>query len=109
MEQQMMNARKDHEMQQLISENQRLTNQCLAMRIEHNQCLEENKVLKKAVGIQDNRYRELSSNYDQLQNVMAMAADHIGKLEQSNRELSAQISHMTYSGHFPPGPPPDVF
>lgn len=109
MEQQMLVARKDHELQQVMQENQRLNNQCLAMRMEHNQCLEENKVLKKAVGIQDGRYRELASNYDQLQHVMAMAAEHIANLERSNRELSSQISQMSYGNHFPPGPPPDVF
>lgn len=112
MEQQMLVARKDQEIQQIMLENQRLNSQCLAMRMEHNQCLEENKLLKKAVAIQDGRFRELSANYDQLQNVMAMAAEHIANLEKNNRELSAQLSNMSYSGsfgHFPPGGPPDVY
>lgn len=110
MEHQMALARKDQEAQQMHQENQQLRARCQAMTQEHNVCLEEGRVLKRAVAIQENRYRELSSTHDQLQNVMRMAAEHIAKLENENRELNSLVSSFQYSGSsgFPPGPP-DVY
>ena len=110
MEHQMALVRKDQEIQHITNENRNMSAQCVAMIQEHNACLEENRLLKKAVGIQDGRYRELSGNYDQLQNVMALAAQHIAQLEKKNEELSSQLHNVMFSSNnnFPPRPP-DVY
>jgi len=110
MEHQMALARKDQEIQHITNENRSMSSQCVAMIQEHNACLEENRLLKKAVGIQDGRYRELSANYDQLQHVMALAAQHIAQLEKKNEELSSHLSNVMFSSNnnFPPRPP-DVY
>ncbi len=110
MEHQMALARKDQEIAHITNENRNMSTQCLAMIQEHNACLEENRLLKKAVAIQDGRCRELSANYDKMQNVMAMAAQHIAQLEQKNEELTSQLNQMMFSSNcsFPPRPP-DVY
>eukprot|EP01032_Pedospumella_encystans_P021204 gene21204-24066_t len=110
MEHQMAMARKDQEIAHLTNENRNMSGQCLAMIQEHNACLEENRLLKKAVAIQDGRCRELSANYDKMQNVMALAAQHIAQLEQKNEELTSQLNQMMFSSNcsFPPRPP-DVY
>ena len=110
MEHQMALARKDQEIAHLTNENRNMSGQCLAMIQEHNACLEENRLLKKAVAIQDGRCRELSANYDKMQNVMALAAQHIAQLEQKNEELTSQLNQMMFSSNcsFPPRPP-DVY
>lgn len=110
MEHQMALARKDQEIAHLTNENRNMSGQCLAMIQEHNACLEENRLLKKAVAIQDGRCRELSTNYDKMQNVMALAAQHIAQLEQKNEELTSQLNQMMFSSNcsFPPRPP-DVY
>lgn len=110
MEHQMALARKDQEIAHLTNENRNMSGQRLAMIQEHNACLEENRLLKKAVAIQDGRCRELSANNDKMQHVMAMAAQHIAQLEQKNEELSSQLNQMMFSSSstFPPRPP-DVY
>lgn len=110
-EHQMALNRKDQEIQRVQQENQQLQGRCQAMTHEHNACLEESRLLKRAVGIQDARYRELSSTHDQLQQVMALAAEHIAKLEHANRELTSLLNSCQYGGGstgFSRGPP-DVF
>mmetsp|Transcript_70431 Transcript_70431/g.138301 ORF Transcript_70431/g.138301 Transcript_70431/m.138301 type:complete len:209 (+) Transcript_70431:124-750(+) len=109
-EHQMALTRKDQETQQLNHNNQQLMARCQAMTQEHNSCLEEGRVLKRAVAIQESRFRELSATHEQLQNVMRMAAEHIAKLENENRELNSLVSSFQYGGPsgFPPGPP-DVY
>jgi hypothetical protein len=109
-EHQMAMNRKEQELQHLRHEHQQLINRCQEMTKEHNACLEENRVLKRAVAIQDNKYRELSNTNQQMQQVMALAAEHVAKLEQANRELTALVhacEHGSFGG-FPPGPP-DVY
>lgn len=110
MENQMALTRKDQEIAHITSENRNMSGRCLAMIQEHNACLDENRLLKKAVAIQDGRCRELTANNDKMQNVMAMAAQHIAQLEQKNEELSSQLSQMMFSSNssFPPRPP-DVY
>lgn len=113
MEQQMAMSRKDQEIARLQQEIQMLQSRCQAMAVEHHASVEENRVLKRGVAIQDNRYRELSASHEQLQQVMSMAVEHIAKLEQANRDLTSIVNSSSHfgggPGGFPHGPPPDVY
>jgi chromosome segregation ATPase len=112
MEHQMALSRRDQDIQRLQQENHMLHSRCQAMTAEHNGTVEECRVLKRAVAIQDSRCRELSATHDQLQHVMALAAEHIAKLEEANRDLTAMVNGTSHFGNgmggFPPGPP-DVY
>lgn len=115
MEHQMALSRKDQEISRLQQEIQMLQSRCQAMAVEHHASIEENRVLKRGVAIQDNRYRELSASHEQLQQVMSMAVEHIAKLEQANRDLTSMVNSSGHfgggggPGGFPHGPPPDVY
>ena len=74
-------------------------------------CEEENRILKRAVAIQDGRQKELTNQNHQLQTVLAQAAEHIANLERSSEELRKKIdreqfsfSHSNFGNRFP-----DVF
>lgn len=76
-------------------------------------CEEENRILKRAVTIQDGRQKELTYQNQQLQNVLAQAAEHITSLERINLELRSKLdqarvqhtfSHSNFDNRFP-----DVF
>lgn len=76
-------------------------------------CEEENRILKRAVTIQDGRQKELTYQNQQLQNVLAQAAEHITNLERNNLELRTKLdqaraqqtfSHSNFDNRFP-----DVF
>lgn len=73
-------------------------------------CEEENKLLKRAVAIQDSRQKELTGQTQQLQHVLGQAAEHIANLERVNRELRLKLESNSgqYSSNFSYRPP-DVF
>ena len=73
-------------------------------------CEEENRILKRAVAIQDGRQKELQGQNQQMQSVLLQAADHITNLERTNRELRIQLesNRGQYSFHSFERPP-DVF
>jgi len=88
---------------------------------------EENKILKRAVGIQDARLREAAevnqknSEFHQhanqavlenahLRDLLNQAASYVEKLSQENHELKRKLVGDDYSCNFiVPQPPPDVF
>lgn len=104
MECQMAIEKKNQEMQQLNLANIALIASIDNHKKEEVRLGEESKILKKAVAIQDNRNRELQTQNQQLQNVLQLAAEHIAKLEESNRQLIAQRNTPNFM-HFPP---PDI-
>ena len=104
MEFQLALEKKNQELQQLQLANTALIASIENHRKEEARLLEESKVLKKAVAIQDNRNRDLQTQNQQLQNVLQLAAEHIAKLEESNRQLIAQMNTPNFM-HFPP---PDI-
>jgi predicted nucleic acid-binding Zn-ribbon protein len=73
---------------------------------------DENKLLKRAVAIQDSRQRELISQNQQLQQVLAQAAEHIANIERVNRQLRSQLELInspftSFDDHN--NRPPDVY
>lgn len=90
---------------------------CADLEHGHGQLGEENKILKRAVGIQDGKLREALTQTQQLQTMLERAKQVMEELDSSNRQLRYQLSlqNNTYSGggmHFDDfnhQPPPDVF
>jgi hypothetical protein len=78
---------------------------------------DENRILKKAVGIQDHRQRELTAQNQQLQGLLGQASQYIQALETQNHELLGELRHRELgatkfppNSSFGPGPPhPPVF
>jgi len=52
---------------------------------------EENKLLKRAVAIQNSREQRLNEKFAQHEEIMLQASIHIGNLEKHNSELRAQL------------------
>ncbi|CAN0083775.1 unnamed protein product, partial [Sphacelaria rigidula] len=75
----------------------------------------ENRILKRAVGIQNNKGKEVCQLENQLHNLQqtaGQAAEYIKRLEQTNYALSVRVQAMGNSGSndFLGGQrPPDVY
>jgi len=73
---------------------------------------EENKLLKRAVNIQDNKLKQADEVNNQLQVILNQAIQRIQQLEESNNELKiALLSRLDTSNSFDNfmRGPPDVF
>ncbi len=101
---------KNKEVAQLTILNQRLTDECRKISEEHKVLAEENKTLKRAVQIQDHKYKELAHQSNQYESVVKQAAEYIQRLEEMNRALSNELTRdQGQHSFFPPHNPPDVF
>ncbi|CAM9990906.1 unnamed protein product [Scytosiphon promiscuus] len=72
----------------------------------------ENRILKRAVGIQNTKGKELEGQLHGLQQTAGQAAEYVKRLEQTNYALSVRVQAMGNSGpsDFMGGQrPPDVF
>ena len=70
---------------------------------------EENKLLKKAVAIQNSREQRINEQHTQYQNIMHQASIHISNLQKENSELRVQLLlDEPYIGTLEHRPP-DVF
>ncbi|CAN0054953.1 unnamed protein product [Ectocarpus sp. 13 AM-2016] len=72
----------------------------------------ENRILKRAVGIQNTKGKELEGQLHGLQQAAGQAAEYVKRLEQTNYALSVRVQAMGSSGasDFMGGQrPPDVF
>ncbi|CAM9667941.1 unnamed protein product [Ectocarpus sp. 6 AP-2014] len=72
----------------------------------------ENRILKRAVGIQNTKGKELEGQLHGLQQAAGQAAEYVKRLEQTNYALSVRVQAMGNSGasDFMGGQrPPDVF
>lgn len=73
--------------------------------------LDENKILKKGLNIQENRLREFSGQNQQQQSMLQQAAQYIMELEKTIYSLKSQVYAASEggSGFIIQPPPPDVF
>lgn len=89
--------------------------ECHKQHTEKEAILQEGKLLKKAVAIQDGRYRELMTQNTQLQECLRLAMEKLQEYDIANRNLQYELnlsrgSQQGFGGYgFPPQPPPDVF
>lgn len=98
---------KESQIKELQNVNYKLINEFQIVSNDKKQLYEENNILKKAVSIQDNRYKDLYNQNIQLNNVLAQAANCINELRNSRGESCSNCCVNNYSS-FPP-PPPDVY
>ena len=106
---------KDAEMASLRSGNEQL--QGMLSQLRHERCAmdEENKILKRAVGIHDTRQKEIIRQNQGLQAVLSKAAEHIAMLEQQNVQLRMDLHLMSANKPFSGNGfddeyrPPDVY
>jgi hypothetical protein len=102
----------------LVSQKDLLT-KCLSEHIQREKELveafqaqaEENKLLKRAVAIQENRLRQTSEEKSKLLEILDRAGRRLNDLEESNRQLRYQLLYGNAPSPFTsfPDPPPDVF
>lgn len=85
--------------------------ECLCNCQQHNAKLdEENKILKRAVAIQENRQKEQTTVNQQLRDALYQALEHISGLERTNNSLKEMFRRSSNGPDFiSPRPPPDVF
>jgi hypothetical protein len=110
-EYEIMKNSKDAHIEQLLQERQSLMecNQNLnSINIKIN---DENKILKKAVNIQENRLKDLNNQNSTLQGIVSQAADYVVTLENTIVQLRQQLDRNTdiSSNYIIPPRPPDVY
>jgi regulator of replication initiation timing len=101
---------KDEQLHAISNENSELNHQCESFVENTSKLNEENRILKKAVGIQETRLRELQQQTQHMQDVMNQAADYIAGLERTNAALRSRVEadHSSRSSYLP-DVPPDVY
>lgn len=125
---------KDKEIQGLAIQQSNLVTRNNELQSALSKFNEENKLLKKAVAIQDNRNKEafqqnemlraqndrLAAENNQRESVLSQAADYVARLESENRMMREYIEALSQGpqqpedsagpyNQFPDMPPPDVF
>lgn len=108
-----------------------LIDQYKALEATFNKQSEDNKLLKRAVGIQDSRYRETSqqnnciiqqnavlvTENEQMRSTLASAAEYMARLESENNRMRLYIEQESFhpSSYYhgdrynPDQPPPDIY
>lgn len=99
----------DREITQLKVLNQKLLQELQKGSNENHQIHEENKLLKKAVQIQDGKQKELLQQNEQYQHIIRLATEHIQNLESTNRNLRQELEMTRHGNSFGHFSPPDVF
>jgi len=82
-----------------------------ALHVKNNALIEDSKILKKAVNIQESRQKEMASYNQQLESTLGQAVEHIAGLEKVVQSLKSQLyGTMVYGpSHHLDEPPPDVY
>ncbi|ETV97493.1 hypothetical protein H310_09418 [Aphanomyces invadans] len=98
--------RKDKEMQEMRIALDRLRETCMGQAKEFEKIQAENKILRRAVTIQNQQKEEATQENAALKQLAVQAADHIKRLEQTNYALRVHLhtssnDHGT-SSHFSP-------
>lgn len=96
--------------------NSRLVEEIVKINLEKTTLLDENKILKKAVAIQDSKLKDSTQSVAQLQEMLGKASEYIFQIERINNGLLQHINNnggvtndTNYSDFNHPPPPPDVF
>ena len=82
-----------------------------ALRTKNNTLSEDNKILKRAVNIQESRQKEMASYNQELESTLRQAVDHIAGLEKVVQSLKSRMYGSIDNGpsYHLDEPPPDVY
>ncbi len=113
-EQQLLLTKKSAELTDVYASKLKLSAELQKTQREKEASLQEAKILKKAVAIQDQRQKEVAVQNQQLHDCLRLALSKLEAYEQANRSLQYELNlHRQGSSSsfdfFPPQPPPDVF
>lgn len=103
--------KRDQEVTELRALAQRMSAELQKRTAEKETLSEENKLLKKAVHIQDAKIRDLAEQVQRSQEFISAATAYIEEAEREKRTraMSSSISNSYRPDFYPPQPPPDVF
>mmetsp|Transcript_30284 Transcript_30284/g.22493 ORF Transcript_30284/g.22493 Transcript_30284/m.22493 type:complete len:149 (-) Transcript_30284:4-450(-) len=107
-----MNLRKrEQEIVEQRSLNQHLLEELHKRGSEREAILEENRVLKKGIAIQENKLKEMIHQLRVYEEFITAAKAYIEEAEREKQLKNQQQNSMAFSrsDFFPPQPPPDVF
>jgi predicted nuclease with TOPRIM domain len=106
-----MKNSKDAHIEQLLQERQSLMECNQNLNSNNIKINDENKILKKAVNIQENRLKDLNNQNSTLQGIVSQAADYVVTLENTIVQLRQQLDRNTdiSSNYIIPPRPPDVY
>jgi len=104
-------AERESQTNNLHSENVSLKQQLQQFQNELMKLQEENKILKKAVHLQNSKSKELEKSFNCQQQSLSQAAEHIKRLEQTNYALRVHLEANSTPQSFSSFEqrPPDVF
>ena len=84
-------------------------NEISQLRHSNNSLTEENRILKKAVSIQEQKLKESTFHSEQLQVILSQAAAKISSLENANSSLRKALTGSNAPSFILPDIPPDVY
>ena len=103
---------KNIEIDRFKNDNLRNQHTLSQVNIAHEKVLSENRILKKAVSIQQERQNQAAQEVVMLRRQGEESSERIRRLEQMNRQLSFVVESSSNNSHGFMGfgqPPPDVY
>mmetsp|Transcript_13552 Transcript_13552/g.20346 ORF Transcript_13552/g.20346 Transcript_13552/m.20346 type:complete len:203 (+) Transcript_13552:134-742(+) len=101
--------KKQEEIDHVSAENNALKERLNDVEINNSRVLEENRLLKRAVHIQEGRQKEVMTQNQQLKQFLNQAADQISALERSNATLRSHMGMFNQPEPVISHRPPDIY
>ena len=99
----------DLQLRRAQEENTELIGANEGLKADNQKLIEENRILKRGVGIQENRYKDSNTQNKQLREYLRQAAEQIAHLERGNSMLRMQLQRANTPNCVIHDMPPDVF
>lgn len=93
----------------LSDQNTELSGANQSLKVDNQKLIDENRLFKKAVGIQETRYKDSNTQNRLLREYLNQAAEQITKLERANSMLQSQLRRTNCPGPMFSDMPPDIF
>jgi chromosome segregation ATPase len=99
----------EEQLRHLSDQNTELSGANQGFKMDNQKLIDENRLLKKAVGIQETRYKESNTQNRLLRDYLSQAAEQISKLERANSQLRSQLQRTNCPGPMFSDMPPDIY
>ena len=100
---------KDTIIQDIRNNSKNITDNLQSQQSQLHKYEEENNLFKRAISIQEGRYRELSQQNSQQRETLKQAIDYITNLEYINQKLKETLRNNNGPEFISYQPPPDVY